>query len=163
MERWLPIDAFPSYEVSSNGRIRNSKSNKVLKPFSNQNGYSLVTLYEDGVPHTKKVHRLVTDAFYDGDNTGFQINHIDGDKTNNFIGNLERCTPSENIQHAYDTGLRKPPRTKSIMVVETGDVFESISDCARKINGTVSGIYDCITGRQNTHRGYHFKEVLNEL
>ena len=159
MEIWLPIKNFPKYEVSSEGKIRNAITGRILKPGNNTKGYLIVTLYRDGNPYTKKIHRLVADAFYDGQFDGLEVNHIDGNKTNNFIGNLEWCTGSENINHAYKTGLRKPPRTKKVKIIETGEVYDSMSGCARSIGGTVSGIYDCEPGRQSSHRGYHFKFI----
>lgn len=159
MEIWLPIKNFPKYEVSSEGRIRNAITRRILKPGNNAKGYLIVTLYRDGNPYTKKIHRLVANTFYDGQFDGLEVNHIDGNKTNNFIGNLEWCTGSENINHAYKTGLRKPPRMKKVKIIETGEIYDSMSDCARLIGGTVSGIYDCETGRQGSHRGYHFKFI----
>ena len=48
---------------------------------------------------------------------------------------------------------------KKVKVIETGKTYESMTDCARAINGTISGIYDCEIGRQSTHRGYHFEFV----
>ena len=80
-------------------------------------------------------------------------------KNNNSMNNLEWCTGSYNVSHAYDHGLRKPPRMKRVKIVETGETFDSFSDCARSIHGTVSGIYDCETGRQTSHRGYHFEFI----
>ena len=48
---------------------------------------------------------------------------------------------------------------KKVKVIETGKTYESMTDCARAIHGTISGIYDCEIGRQSTHRGYHFEFV----
>ena len=159
MEIWLSIKGFPNYNISSNGRVRNSTTGKILKPGHNPKGYNTISLYKNGTQHTKKVQRSVADAFYDGEHDDLEVNHIDGVKTNNFIGNLEWCTGKENIQHSYDTGLRKPPRMKKVKVIETGKTYESMTDCARAIHGTISGIYDCEIGRQSTHRGYHFEFV----
>ena len=89
MEIWLPIKNFPKYDVSSNGRIKNVITGKILKPGRNPKGYLLITLYKNGKPHIKKIHRLVADAFYDGEHEGLEVNHIDGNKTNNCIWNLE--------------------------------------------------------------------------
>lgn len=157
MEIWLPIKEFPKYDISSDGRIRNAMTGRIIKTFPNVRGYLIATLYRDKVAHTVRVHRLVATTFYDCNYEGLVVNHIDGNKTNNHVSNLEWCTESENIIHAYRNNLRQPPRMKRVKIVETGEIFDSMSDCARAINGSVSGIYDCETGRQNTHRGYHFE------
>ena len=162
MEKWLRINSFPKYEVSDEGHIRNSNTGRILKPGYNPKGYQIVSLYENGESSTKKIHRLVAEAFCDRNENDVEVNHIDGNKNHNSASNLEWCTGSHNIQHAYDSGLKTPPRIKRVRVVETGEVFNSMSDCARAIGGTVSGIYDCETGRQSTHRGYHFEWIQGD-
>lgn len=159
MEKWLSIKEYPKYSVSDKGNVKNVETGRILRHGTNPKGYHIVTLYKDAIPTTKKVHRLVADAFHNGDHSNLEVNHIDGNKDNNSIANLEWCTCSYNANHAYKTGLRKPPRMKKVKIVETGDIFNSLSDCARAIGGSVSGIYDCSTGRQETHRGYHFEFV----
>jgi hypothetical protein len=78
---------------------------RFLKLSTNSDGYCHVKLYKDGISKTYKVHRLVVEAFIEKDDTREYVNHIDGDKLNNKLSNLERCTPSENVQHAFDNGL----------------------------------------------------------
>lgn len=65
----------------------------------------------------------------------------------NAIDNLEWCTKSQNMRHAVDNGLAK---TERVMVLETGILYPSSVECAKAIHGTVSGIHDCKTGRQNS-------------
>lgn len=109
-EIWLPVADNPMYEVSSKGNVRNAKTGRVLRQEITYRGYARVNLSG----RHRYVHRLVADAFYDDRNGDLDINHIDGDKLNNFIGNLERCTRSENIQHAFNTGLKIPSRLKIV-------------------------------------------------
>jgi len=156
---WKPINGFSNYEVSDDGNVRNKTTKKILKPGRNPKGYSLVTLYENRKSETKKVHRLVAEAFCNKEPGDREVNHIDGNKRNNRASNLEWCTGSVNIKHAYDTGLKKPPRTVRVKVVETGKIYDSMSDCARDIHGDVRGITDCKHGRQSSHRGYHFEWI----
>jgi hypothetical protein len=78
---------------------------RFLKLSPNSDGYYHVRLYKDGTSKMYKVHRLVVEAFIEKDDSREYVNHIDGDKLNNKLSNLERCTPSENVQHAFDNGL----------------------------------------------------------
>jgi hypothetical protein len=160
MELWLPVSDFPNYEVSSNGRVRNKKRGNILKP-TLAKGYPRVKLSDKNKCKPITVHRLVADAFYDGNHEGLQVNHINGDKTDNFIGNLEWVTGSENILHAYKTGLKTPPcpNPKRVRIVETGETFDSMAECARYINGSKAHVRECVVGIRTTHKGYHFEEI----
>lgn len=165
MELWLPIKDFSGYEVSSDGRVRNSRTGQVLTPGFNTNGYYIVCLWRNGKQHTKTVHRLVASTFYDMVDDRLVVDHVDGNKTNNHISNLEFCSSGENNRRAYALGLKKAvrqydhPRNKKIRVVETGEVFRSISECARAIGGSRRHIGDCLHGRILTHHGYHYEFV----
>ncbi|MBQ3433419.1 MAG: NUMOD4 motif-containing HNH endonuclease [Selenomonadaceae bacterium] len=107
-EIWLPVPDYEGYHVSNFGRVKSFKRGKVkiLKP-AMISGYLLVTLSKDNKPKMFYVHRLVALAFIPNLESKREINHIDGHKLNNFVGNLEWCTPKENRQHAVALGLRK--------------------------------------------------------
>jgi len=92
------------YAVSEDGRVWSYKTDKWLKPATTSNGYKSVRLNNK----TQNLHRLVAEAFCDKPEGCNQVNHIDGDKTNNHASNLEWVTMSENHKHAYFTGIRKP-------------------------------------------------------
>lgn len=98
-------DISDKYQASSDGHIRNKKTGRVLSEFIGKDGY-LRTQF-DG--KTRTVHRVIATAFIpvvDGKNF---VNHKDGNKQNNAVKNLEWCTRSENMYHAYKHGLKKPP------------------------------------------------------
>lgn len=122
MEKEKRIPGFTRYSVDVDGNVYSYvKSTKIkLKPFITKKGYLHVSLWDDGTPSTRKdmsVHRLVAKAFiYNTDNKE-QVNHIDGNKTNNKVENLEWCTAKENVNHAIESGLRK------IGVQNTGNRF----------------------------------------
>lgn len=160
MELWIQSKEFPDYEVSSNGRVRNIKTGRIMKTNISDKGYERVSLRKDNKPYTKPVHRLVGDAFFDGDHDGLDINHIDGNKTNNFVGNLEWCTRKENIQHAYATGLKEEPRRTKVRVVETGRIYNSVLECSKDTGCDRSTIHKCLNGKARIHKGYHFESVL---
>lgn len=107
-ELWQYVDGFDEqYKVSNFGRVLNVKNNAILKQSTNYKGYKVVSLLKDGKSKQKRVHRIVAKAFIgETDKKGAnQINHKDGNKSNNHISNLEWCTPKENINHAIQTGL----------------------------------------------------------
>lgn len=161
-ELWSVIDDYPNYSVSSLGRIRNNTTGRFIKPRPAWNGYMRVCLYDGhGRPQEALVHRLVARAFCEGFTDELDVNHIDGSKHNNDMGNLEWCTRSDNLKHAYKTGLAKSPRNRCrpVRIVETGEVFESVRDCARFLGCMHSNISLCLNGYQNTCYGYHFEFV----
>jgi len=101
MEIWKTIESSPNYEVSNLGSIRNIKTGNVLKVATNTYGYKLVCLSNKNQKQTGYIHRLVAEAFIKTnlDTRTSVVNHIDGDKTNNSIKNLEWATYSDNAFH----------------------------------------------------------------
>ena len=165
MEDWVTIEEFPKYEVNRDGVIRHKETKHVKKPRVDSWGYHQVALSKGvhGKNHSKTVHRLVAKAFIPGDHDDLQVNHIDGNKTNNSVSNLEFVTGSQNVQHAYDTGIRKPSGgrgpIRQIRIVETGQVFENMAECAKYINGDSGNICRCVNDPSRTYKGYHYEAV----
>lgn len=107
-EVWKPLEIYNGeYAVSSHGRVMSLKYGKkrILKPAVNPRGYQMVAIYF-GKRYQKFVHRLVCIGF-GMLKDGFQINHIDGNKLNNNLKNLEACTGSYNMKHSYKMGLNQ--------------------------------------------------------
>jgi hypothetical protein len=104
-EEWRDIKGYEGeYEVSSFGNVRSIKNNKILKP-SNKKGYQGVCFWIKGMPKAKRylVHRLVATAFIsDPPTPQHQVNHIDGNPSNNYVSNLEWVTPLENTRHSIE-------------------------------------------------------------
>ena len=110
MIEWRPIEGYEGlYEVSNLGQVRSFYTGeaKVLKPSIDKDGYLKAGLSKDGKMYLKSIHRLVASAFIPNIGDKPQVNHIDGDKTNNTVDNLEWVTSKENIQHAWNTGLSR--------------------------------------------------------
>lgn len=174
-EEYRDIEGFPNYKVSNLGNVKNSKRNKIKEPGYDSHGYLKVDLYKNSKKSTKKIHRLVADAFLPKDPQRSDINHKDGNKKNNVVTNLERCTKSENMKHAFKNNLvkmspsygmlgKKNPnggrKKRKVMIVETKQVFNSESDCERFLGGKKSShVNDCLRGRLKSYKGYHFKYV----
>ncbi len=108
MEYWKDITTYLNYEVSTYGRIRNKATGRVLMPQTMSKGYLGVRLYDSGNGKTYKIHRLVALAFISGNFDGAQVNHKDGNKSNNNIDNLEWLSNKDNHEHAITTGLWSP-------------------------------------------------------
>lgn len=121
-ELWVDINGFEGlYQVSNKGNIkslsrydeylrcgkltRRPRKEKLLKFKIDKYGYFTVCLRKDNKNHYFTVHRLVANNFLLNPESKPTVNHIDGDKLNNNVSNLEFATVSENTKHAYDTGL----------------------------------------------------------
>lgn len=159
---WKTIEGFPDYEISVYGEVYSRRLGRTLIPQVNTHGYEFVTLYNADGPKRFLIHRLVGNAFIPNPENKPQINHKDGYKRNPRLTNLEWNTNSENELHAFRMGLKKPSREKKIKIIETGESYPSLHECARQINGNFKAISNCIRGKSKTHKGYHFELVKNE-
>lgn len=164
MEIWKTSSKYSDYEVSTEGRIKRKSTGTTLVATDDSRGYPAVTVFDHNGQHTKNVHRIVAETFLPNPDGKIAVNHKDGNKRNNHISNLEWVTNSENMKHAYRTGLKARPDTcgspkRRVRIVETGEVFDSVGDCARAINGDQAHIFNCLSGRYHTHKGYHFEDA----
>ena len=100
------LEDFPNYSVDTEGNVyskkRSGSKGGKLKPFNARHGYQGVQLWKNNECTTSLVHRLVAQAFIPNPKNKPQVNHKDGDKTNNKVNNLERCTYQENRKHAVE-------------------------------------------------------------
>ena len=93
----VPVEGFERYSISSIGQVRNDKTGRILKQNIREEGYCYIQLSGENKKHFR-VHRLVALAFIPNPNEYPYVNHIDGDKENNCIENLEWCTQLHNTQ-----------------------------------------------------------------
>lgn len=179
MEIWKELPFYNGiYLVSNTGKIKSvnqivscksgatrAHKGKELKQFKNERGYLCVTLTFGKHSKIKKVHRLVAETFISNPENKPQVNHIDCDKTNNNVSNLEWCTNSENMLHAYKYGLRvgfhipksEEVRKKRIYCIELAKTFDSIKQAAEELGLYSSNI--CLCCKNNTRKtgNYHFR------
>ena len=103
---WRPITEYENlYAVSDHGEVFSYQTCKLLKPARHDRGYLAVELYKDGKHSRAYVHRLTACAFLDNSDNLPEVNHIDGNKRNNCVDNLEWVTPRENYDHAVQHEL----------------------------------------------------------
>jgi len=102
-EIWKVIKEYPNYKVSNLGKVKHYE--RLLRPNINRYGYETVLLYNNVGRRKYLVHRLVAFAFIPNTLNKPQINHINGIKTDNRVENLEWVTNSENMKHAFRTGI----------------------------------------------------------
>lgn len=112
-----------NYEVSNFGRVRNITTGYILKPYRTRGKYLNVRLNNKSY----KVHRLVGIAFMPNPENKPQINHIDSNKQNNNVNNLEWVTPKENIRHSIVAGTHKIPNCKKVLLFKNNKLFKEFN------------------------------------
>lgn len=179
-EIWKDVVGYEGlYQVSNLGRVKrvrgrdsrgNLRNERVLKPRS-IHGYMIAHLCKDGTPSNKAVHRLVAEAFLNNPNNLPEVNHIDGDKTNNLVSNLEWISSSDNSLHAFRLGLRTAnktftgrvgnlhPRSKSVYCVELETLYDNARVASESVGCNETKIRDCCRGERLTCGGYHWRYV----
>lgn len=160
MEEWRQSKDMKNYEVSNEGRVRNSKTGRIMRTHFNEKGYEVLALRDGGRQHSKRVHRLVAEAFNDRSDEGLEVTHRDKNRANNRLDNLEWKTRADILKQTYEEGRRQTHRMKKIMCVETGEEYDSIADCSDDMKINRQSISRCVNNPVLTTReGYHFRPV----
>lgn len=171
-EKWKDIKGFEGkYQISSFGRVRtlNWKSSgkiKIMRPYLSR-GYLAMTFRLGGAGSKQVhplVHRLVAGAFIDNPDNKPYVNHIDGDRQNNNISNLEWVTRAENERHkiyilGHPSGSMFHPQ--KVLCVETGKIFISQSEAERE-TGVNQGLISAVVHKKKWHKtagGFHWELV----
>lgn len=173
-ERWITIDGYKGYSISSFGRVKTNGSRyngnkiQILKLRRDKDGYVIVNLYNNTEMRTKKVHRIVGTHFCPNNENKPLINHKDGDKSNNFYKNLEWNTISENTLHGFRVLKRIHPKggtgrkgklngsSKAICCPTLGISFESITEAVDKL-GVCRQSLDMVLKNKKRHtQGLYF-------
>ena len=166
-ETWMDVYDFPRYQVSDQGKVRNKRTHKIKSAHYDNDGYLKVTLMNiiNGNKKTsrKTVHRLVAESFLGGPHPDLQVNHKNGVKDDNRVVNLEWCTGSENVKHAYATGIRKPSggrgTIRPVRVTELNTVYPNLHECAKAIGSNSGNLSHYLHENKDTIKGYHVEYV----
>ena len=166
-ECWRSCVGFDLYEVSNTGRVRslkyrNTNSPKIMRPWVNDLGYAKVRMTGPLGPVNRYVHSLVAEAWIDNPLGKPEVNHIDGNPSNNSPENLEWVTSQENKIHARDSlGVvhGKPPVPVLATKLTTGvsTTFKSISDAVRGLSLKRSNVSLNLRGKRPSVGGYIIK------
>lgn len=154
MEIWKPLRNFPSYNGSSEGRIMNIRTQHILKPYVDHKGRATVCLRKNNCKYNVKVHKLIAETFL-GEHPGMDVKHKDGNSLNNHVNNLEWCTKLETLENM------RSKRCIPVRVLETGEIYISIADCARNTGCCRSDIFKQLAGRLPHVKGLHFERLYS--
>lgn len=163
-EVWKEIPGFDNYQVSNLGRVKSKK--RILKLYENKrSGYLYTHLSQNKKTKVMRVHRIVATVFIENKNNKLYINHIDGNKTNNCVSNLEWCTPKENSIHARDvlkidfskgieiTHLKSQKR----IIRSDGKIYNSIKEAKEDMKNKNAHIVEVCRGKLKTACGFGWK------
>lgn len=158
-EIWREI--YPGYQVSNFGRVKSFKfkSLRIMRPLIARM-YLCFNLRVDGVYKYISAHRLVAEAFVPNPDNKPQVNHIDGNKFNNHVSNLEWVTASENVQHAYDTGLYPSCESRYNSKLTNEQVLfirNNTDQLSRKQLSILFNVTEAVIG--SVQLGVHYKNI----
>jgi hypothetical protein len=135
MMEWRPVKGYEGiYEVSQAGEIRNVKKRNILTQKVGKIGYPIVQLSRNNKQTTKSVHRILAHAFLPNPFNLPTVNHIDGNKQNNSLSNLEWASYSKNNKHAYETGLKNGHTGRIRIAAKPIEVYNENGDFIYCIN-----------------------------
>jgi hypothetical protein len=151
----LPIEGFPSYLITPCAKVYSKKSSRYLTTYKADKGYIRVSICRNGVPYTKILHRLVANTFIENPENKREVNHIDGNKSNNHVSNLEWVTHAENMKHAKTTGLMRARKQKggykAVICTATDKVYPTVRIAAEQTGTNIRTLYGYLEGR-NSHK-----------
>ena len=154
VEEWKQIeidDVIYDYEVSTEGNVRNMKTGRILKPQTiHTTGYSQVYLSKNGKIRWYKIHRLVATMFIPNPNEYGTVNHINHNKADNRVCNLEWMSIENNVQDANE---------KKVRCIETGKIYDSIVKASKDTGISTTSISGCCRGEREAVKGYHWEYV----
>jgi hypothetical protein len=156
---WKDIPNYENlYEVNELGEVRNKKTKALLTGDINNGGYYRVCLYY-GKPKKYFRHRLVAELFLDNPNNYTEVNHIDGNKANNNVNNLEWVDRTKNEREARRTGLKEYKPYYVIWDNGERQEFEFAIELANILGVTDSSIRNYLKGRTQGYKQFGIKEI----
>lgn len=167
-EIWKDITKYEGlYQISNFGNIRNFRTGRMLKKQRNTRGYHKVNLSKDGKLQTISVHRLVANHFISNPYRLLEVNHINEDKFDNRVENLEWCTRSYNVNYGNRIEKQKVKVSKPVQQFsKRGEIissYPSIIQAGRENNLSNSCISACCRGLRHTCGGYVWQYATGDV
>ena len=155
MDKIRPWTGNDRYIITRQGYIFDCKTGRP-KSFYLRNGYKTVVLNLDGKNRAYYLHRLLAEAFIPKEHGKRYVNHIDGDRLNDDLHNLEWCTAQENIDHGYR--IRGGSRSSAIAIrcLETNEEYMSVREWSKVYNMCPASMYAHLSGENQTCAGKHW-------
>ena len=161
VETFVKIVGFENYEVSNLGRVRNIESGRVLKPKLTEYGYLRHGLYKNNKQKYLFLHRIIATTFIDNPEGKPCVNHIDENKLNNDLSNLEWCTVKENNIHGTRTKRVAEKLSQKVIQLDLNDnvlnEFESMKQAERETGIPNGSISSCCNGKLKSAGGYKWR------
>ena len=167
-EEWKDIEDYKGkYHISNLGRVKslnysNTGKEGIINAKDNGKGYLRVRLYKDGKRKWYRINRLVAQAFLPNPSNLPEVNHIDQDKHNNCVDNLEWCTTQYNVEYSKAKAIIGINKISGLIVE-----FSSLREASRQMGISQGHICDCLKGRRKSAKGFYWQyanseEVVNE-
>lgn len=148
------------YAITETGEVYSYKTKRYLTPTDNGRGYKFITLYGNGKRKKHYIHRLVLETYEPVENMEqLQCNHIDENKSNNNLDNLEWCTAKENANSGTRNERSAKARSTKVYCLELHKIFNSISEAARKLDINSGHICECCKGQRKRAGGLRWVYV----
>ena len=175
-ETWYPLQKWPGYEISNNGRVRSYLDRhgfgknkyvevpEILEEQTHRLGYKYVNLRKDGKTHKGYIHHLMGETFLPNPENKPEVNHENGNKADNSLSNLTWNTRAENMEHARRTGLWDIEKSmaaareacrREVYCYEDDRYFHTVAEAADHFGVTNSCITLCCQGKSYHVKGYH--------
>jgi len=158
MEVWKDVIGYEGlYQVSNLGNVKTCKE-KILKKSFTIDFYHRVNLLNGSENKSKnfRIHRLVAMAFIENLENKETVNHIDGNKQNNNVENLEWATRKEQTQHALRTGLFKPPKCIEVIDIKTKKIYKNAKEISILFNINISTLRAKLNGTRKNNTNYEY-------
>ena len=160
---WRQIKDFPNYSISDEGQIRNDRTGTIRVLTYTEDGYAHVTIVKDGKTYSPSIHRLVLQTFCPVDNPNLQVNHINKNRADNRLSNLEWVTKQENLSQRNLSNL-KSLSARSIIVEYTNGIikeYPSVRECGRQLgiskDTVIKYIQHQLTPRRKIQANFYYK------